>query len=160
MPIETISPEQYAIERAICDKANAYVERVCAAPARNYLTAEEAKDPDYAACNNDMRGRVEQFEILRDLPETIVAYMTLEREESQRTNIEACKRWTVSTWSGHKLGFANETSRWKTPNSFMSSHMSQFMATIGGRTYTGRCGGSGMAITLKETAASKRKRGV
>jgi hypothetical protein len=48
----------YEAERAICDKAEAYAERIMSEGGkyrlRGYLTKEEAAHPDYAACNNDM----------------------------------------------------------------------------------------------------------
>jgi len=77
MPIETIDPETYRKEKAICDAAAEYARQVMVTRGKrcNYLTAEEAAAPVYAACTNEMRGRVEQYEILRDLPETIVAYI-------------------------------------------------------------------------------------
>lgn len=158
MTPQTISPERYAKERAICDRAAAYAESIMREGkperARNYLTAEEAKHPDYIACDNAMRGRVEQYEILRDLPETIFAYIG---QPLCETNYRACVPYPVTTWTGDRLGTANETARWPI-NSYVSSTMHQYRATIGGREYTGRGPGVGMHIRLNETAASKRAR--
>ena len=146
-----LTPKQYAIERAICDTAEAYRARV--AVGRNWLSAEEAAHPDYAACNNDMRGRVEQFELLRDLPERIVAY--LGTPPAGQLDPHA---FPVTTWTGNPLGVARRGwTSWRPPNSHIAN-MAQYYATIGGREYTGRGQGSGMCIALKETAASKRKR--
>ncbi|WP_425962617.1 hypothetical protein [Rhizobium nepotum] len=64
-----LSAAQYEIERAICNKAAAYAEQFKQANGWTVIPAEAVKHPDYAECDNDMRGRVEQFEILRDLPE-------------------------------------------------------------------------------------------
>lgn len=163
MHIETIDAATYVIERAKCDKAAAYAESVmCEGGSkrqRNYLTADEATHPDYAACSNAMRGRVEQFEILRDLPETIFAYMRLPGGQRDfATNYRQCQPHEVVTWTGDILGRAFETARWRVPNSFVSTHMHQYRATIGGREYTGRGPGVGMYVRLKETAASKRRR--
>ena len=144
MPIETIDAETYARERAICDAAAAYVERVCAAPARNYLTAEEAAAPIYAACDNDMRGRVEQYEILRDLPETIVAYIgSMNAGSDMPRGSGRGATYPVTVWTGLPIGYATRGSTWRTPGSYVSSTMSQFYATIGGREYTGRGAGEG-----------------
>lgn len=143
---------QYTIERAICDKAAAYADSVMAGK-RHYLTAEEAQHPDYSACDNDMRGRVEQFEILTTPPESFVAYMG--KADTQSTNYAACRPWPVTTWTGHKLGFAYCGAKWRV-NSYLGSHMHQFTARVAGREYTGRGLGEGMAVVFRETAASKR----
>lgn len=146
-----LSIEQYEIERAICDKAAAYAESVMAEGGskrkRNYLTADECKHPDYAACDNDMRGRVEQFEILRDLPERLTAYIG-ERVTPSRHH--------VTVWTGLPIGgctlVEHSGGRWRFDRTY------QCYATIAGREYTGRTQGVGMYVNLKETAASKRKR--
>ena len=147
MPITTISPETYAAERAIVDRADAYWQRI--APGRNSLTAEEAAHPDYAACTNDMRGRVQQFEILRDLPERFTAYVGDVASPGVRY---------VTVWTGLPVGTCRLGAGWKA-NSYTGSRMYQIEAHIGGRTYTGRCWGWGMMVNLRETAASKRRRG-
>lgn len=152
-----LTPEQYAIERAICDKAAAYAESVmCDASGkrvRNYMTAAECTHPDYAACNNDMRGRVEQFELLRDLPARFVAYLGTPHAGQLGPHA-----MPVTTWTGNPLGTARRGwTSWRPPNSHCAS-MSQYYATIGGREYTGRSQGAGMCIALRETAASKRAR--
>lgn len=143
-----LSPEQYEIERAICDKASAFW-KANATFSRNGWSSmgpELAAHPDYAACSNDMRGRVEQFEILRDLPEVICAYVSSDAR-------------SVTVWTGLPIGTCRAVSSWPTPRSCIGSRMYQFHATIGGRDYTGRGYGEGMCIALRETAASKRKRG-
>lgn len=139
MKIELITPEQYAIERAICDKAEAYAEAIMTEGGtkrrRNYLTAEEAAHPDYAACNNDMRGRVEQYELLRDRPDKFTAY------------ISSCE--TMATvWTGLPLGRATVTASWKPGRS--RDVMKQFVVWMGGNRYIGRGFGSGMYINLRK----------
>lgn len=146
-----LTPEQYAIERAICDKAEAYyatATRLKRGKACNYLTAQECTHPDYAACDNDMRGRVEQYEILTEMPHTIVAYLGKQ---------DIFGIWPVTVWTGVDIGRARETSSWRV-NSYVGSRMYQFEARIAGRTYTGRGFGDGMCIVLRETAKSKRER--
>ncbi len=155
MPIPpTLSPEQYAIERAACDAANAAWQRITGGK-RNYITAEEAQDPAYAACDNAMRGRVEQFEILTNPPESFVAYMG--EPDRQATNYVACRPWPVTTWTGNRLGYARCTAKWRV-RSWTGSHMHQFRAQIAEREYTGRGFGEGMCVVFRETAESKRKR--
>lgn len=140
--IETIDAATYAVERAICDKAAAYADSITAGK-RNYLTKEEAAHPDYSACDNEMRGRVEQYEILRDLPESFVAYISGGR---------------IAVWTGRPLSTQlYAASSWRV-NSCYGSTMTQYYAWIGGRQYTGRGLGEGMCIRLKETAESRRKR--
>lgn len=53
----------YRRERAICDKASAYwvANAGYAKNGWSSLSAEKAAHPDYAACDNEMRGRVEQW---------------------------------------------------------------------------------------------------
>lgn len=86
-----IDAATYAIERAICDKAEAYARATMLRDGKqtNYLTAEEAKHPDYAACDNAMRGRVELFELHRDKPAAFSAYVVGGK---------------VTTWMGDVVG--------------------------------------------------------
>jgi hypothetical protein len=111
---------------------------------RNYLTAEECMHPDYAACNNEMRGRVEQYEILSDPPAQLSAYVSSTGEH-------------VTTWTGDILGRCTLGRGWRV-HSYVGSRMYQATAWINGREYTGRTFGSGMFVNLRETAASKRRR--
>ena len=141
-----IDAATYTIERAICDKATAYAHATMAArgPRCNFLTKEEAAHPDYAACDNAMRGRVEQYELLTNPPERFVAYVSSDGA-------------SITTWAGDRLGSCWLGSGWSV-NSYVSSRMYQVHATINGRTYTGRSAGRGMYASLRETAASKRAR--
>lgn len=154
-----LSPEQYAIERAICDKAEATLRALWPQWAKGgAIPAVVTQHPDYLACNNDMRGRVEQFEILRDLPDVIFAYISLPGNSRDfATNCRGAQPHCVTVWTGLKIGHAYETGRWSI-GGFLSSTMHQYRATIGGREYTGRGPGVGMYVRLRETAASKRKR--
>lgn len=159
MTIETISAEQYAIERAICDKAAEYAERVLCeggeSRKRHCLTAEEMQHPDYAACNNDMQGRVEQYELLNNPPEVIFAYVgapaplrnTLDSEQ------HAGRIYPITVWTGHVIGNATRGNGWR--QGYDTFH--QYYARIAGREYTGRSTGPGMWIKLRETAESKRR---
>lgn len=147
MAIEVISAEQYAIERALCDKANAYIERVTQGK-RNSISAVEATHPDYAACDNDMRGRIEQYELFRDAPSVIVAYIDVRHPGSSNC-------YAVTVWPCLPIGHAYETARWRV-NSFIGTYMHQYRMTFQGKRYTGRGFGTGMAIVFRETAASKR----
>jgi hypothetical protein len=147
MAIETIDAATYAVEKAICDKAAAFWKANATYSKGGWSTLDKelAKHPDYAACSNEMRGRVEQFEILRDLPDVIHGYVSSDEK-------------AVTVWTGLPLStqlYAGKS--WKTSGSYVSSTMTQYYAWIGGKQYTGRSGGSGMFIRLKETAESKRR---
>lgn len=150
--IRTIDPATYASLAPKVAANQAFMAKY------SHCRGNEPEPTPHPTIGNTEAGQVEQFEILRDLPETIVAYMSLSREARESTNYAPCRRWDVTTWTGLPIGFAYETSKWRTPRSFVSLTMSQFTATIGGRQYTGRGAGDGMSIVLRETAASKRKR--
>lgn len=148
-----ISAEQYAIERAICDKAQEYWKNNATYSKSGWssLPAELAAHPDYTACDNAMRGRVEQYEILRDLPDVILAYIGEPRGNGIGLS------YPVTVWTGLEIGTATRGAKWRV-NSCIGTHMAQFYARIGGREYTGRGFGAGMCIKLRETAESKRSR--
>jgi hypothetical protein len=158
MPIApTLSPERYAIERAICDKAHETMRANWPGYARGGAIPDAVTShPDWQACDNEMRGRVEQYELLTAPPETIFAYMG--EPDARACNYESAQPWPVTAWTGHRLGTAFARAKWKTPGSFVSSHMYQFSARIAGRDYTGRGPGAGMYVRLRETAKSKRAR--
>lgn len=145
MTIETIDRATYEHERAICDRATAVLESLWVDHAKGgAIPAVVTSHPDWKACDNEMRGRVEQFELLNDPPECFVAYID--------------KDHAATTWTGLKLSTRGVcTGMWRV-NSWMGSHMAQYRFIIAGREYTGRGFGEGMYIRLKETAASKRKR--
>lgn len=147
-----IDTATYATERAICDKAQAYADKIMgvriqngvAKRQRNFLTAEEAAHPDYAACDNAMRGRVEQYELLTNTPERFGAYVSSDGKH-------------VTTWTGDILGTCYLGAGWRS-NSWIGPRQYQATAWINGREFTGRTFGAGTFIGLRETAASARKR--
>lgn len=156
-----LTTEQYATERAICDRARAYADsimRPTGGKTRNYLTAEEALHPDYAACDNAMRGRVEKYEILTNPSERLLAYIGKRRANGMGVDREIGASYPVTTWTGDVIGSATVGASWRV-HSYVGSRMFQFHAHIAGREYTGRGFGEGMCVSLRETAASKRKRG-
>jgi hypothetical protein len=140
--------QDYINEAAICARAARYAESVMceggASRKRNYLTEDEAAHPDYAACDNDMRGRVEFYELMRDKPEQFFAYVSSDGKN-------------ITTWTGLFLGTVSLGAGWHV-NSYISNRMYQVTARVFGRTYTGRTMGAGMCANLRETAQSKRDR--
>lgn len=113
----------YQRERAICDKAEAYA-RATMAGKRNYLTPEECAHPDYSACNNDMRGRVEAYELQRDKPDAFSAYVTEKAE--------------VTAWPGNVLGAIRQRGRWVRSGFGGAKWRPVVFRAVWGRTYYGR----------------------
>lgn len=129
----------YDRERAICDNADAYW-RAHATFGRSgsSLSAELAKHPDYAACDNAMRGRVQAFEIRRDMPERFTAYVSGDGTH-------------ITTWPGDVLGVCTLGRGWRV-RSWIGSRMYQAYARVNGVLYTGRTFGGGMYINLRRCA--------
>lgn len=154
----TLSPEQYAQARAIVDRAAAYWKAHATFDRSGWssMSAELAAHPDYAACSNEIRGQVEQFELLRDMPEKFTAYIGQPARNGMGCDRIVGQTYPVTVWTGERLGNA-------TRGAFIRSNqygerMYQFYARINGRDYTGRSYGPGMYISLRETADSKRNR--
>ena len=58
----------------------------------------------------------------------------------------------LTDFQGKKIGTYRVASKWKTPKSYVSSHMFQIDARVGGVIYTGRSAGSGMLFKGKRKA--------
>ena len=106
------------------------------------------------------------FKFPRDGAGRLVAYVgkpvnlgtAFEQSRGYTLGGEATSRREVTTWMGDVLGTCTLGTGWRV-NSYVGSRMYQIHARIAGREYTGRGFGEGMAVVLRETAASKRKRG-
>lgn len=133
----TYTQQTYDREREIVDKADAYARATMATrgPRCNYLTKEEAAAPVYAMCSNDMRGRVEQFELLRDRPDKFCAYLS---DDGRK----------VVCWPGNVLGSAVTLSS-RRIGGWVSGRYYYGRATIGGREYAWLGHGAGMLCRLK-----------
>jgi hypothetical protein len=103
------------------------------------IPADAKRPAEIAAVDNEMRGRVEQYELLTELPERISAYIGSDGR-------------SVTVWTGLPLGSAYCSGR------IGRGPLFGYYATISGRQYYGRGQGSGMFINLRETAESRRKR--
>ena len=144
-----ISPEQYAIERAICDKAENFAEQF-----RNHngwivIPSDAAKHPDYAACDNDMRARVEEFEFFRDMPERYGAYIATDTE-TRRCPGEG--EWIKLTlWTGVQIGKGMIVSSWCQGATRMFSGWVRARNPVTGewREYAWRGQGVGMYASLR-----------
>jgi hypothetical protein len=126
-----LTPEQHAIERAICDRAEAYARRTMASHGLRCcsISAEEAKHPDYAACNNAMRGRVEFFELHRDKPEAVSLYVSGGGHHIGKP--------IITTWVGHRVDTKVTTGPWQRNNMGARWRLVRMTAAWGGE-YSGR----------------------
>lgn len=157
MSIPTIDHDTYVREKEICDKADAYWKANADydRSGASLMSAEKAQHPDYAACDNAMRSRVEQYEILNDPPSRLVAYVGDPNRDGMGRDRVVGQTCPITTWAGDLIGFATVRSSWRV-RSFIGTHMHQYYARVAGREYTGRGFGVGMSVMLRETAASKR----
>lgn len=149
----TYTPEQYATERAIVDAAQAYAESImCDANGkrvRNYLSKEEAAAPVYAACDNAMRGRVEHFEIMRDLPDSFVAYVSSDSSDAIGGTVQ------IGVWTGNPLGRGTVCTIGKRRSQY-GERQRYGRATIGGKEYRWQGQGRGMYCTLRAVKGAAR----
>lgn len=96
-----LSPAEYEAAKVICDRAEAYAQQFVKPNGWIILTAEQAAEPIYAACTNELRGAVEEFELCCDRPDRFVAY-------------EA--GFTVATWTGIEVGKIILRTQWYRDN--------------------------------------------
>lgn len=151
-----LSAAEYAAKRATIDAAQRMTEKMWPEWRKGgVVPAELCATAEYKAATNEVRGEVEQYELLRDLPETIVAYVGKGKGNGMGCDRVLGQTYPVTVWTGLELGNATKGASWRV-NSYMGTHMHQFYARIGGREYTGRSMGEGMCIVLRETAQSKR----
>jgi hypothetical protein len=124
------------------------------------MSSELCAHPDYAACDNAMRGRVEQYEILTNPPERLSAYVGEPLGDGAPLDKFGDRsRRSLTVWTGDQIGAIFLGKGWRS-TSYIGSRMYQAHATIAGRRYTGRTFGEGMLVNLRETAASRRARNV
>lgn len=157
-----IDAKTYAREKAAVDAAKETFRRLAPVVYEKggVIPLEVTESPEWRAVDNDMRGRVEQYEILTNPPERLTAYVgNPTREQKDATNIAAARRHPVTVWTGLPIGTCYLGSGWRV-DSYVGTRMYQAHATIAGREYTGRTFGPGMYINLRETAASKRARAI
>ena len=129
----------YDRERAICSAAETYARETMAKRGKRcyWISAEEAAAPVYAACDNAMRGRVEQFELLRDLPDRFCAYLASGAGDGIGARIP------VQVWTGEALGIATVRTIAKRGNQY-GEKQRYGRAIIGGKLYQWQGQGAGM----------------
>lgn len=155
--ITTISKEQYDIERKLVNRANALVKDMAPLIHENggAIPDAVANHPYYKMVDNDMRGRVEQFELHNMTPIEFVAYLGEPEKNGMGVDRVIAQTYPVTVWTGLPIGNATKGSTWGVRSAF-GTHMSQYYARVNGREFTGRGFGVGMAIVFRETAESKR----
>lgn len=137
------SKADYDRERAICDAAQAYWQaNATYGKQGSSMSAELAAAPVYAACDNAMRGRIEQFEILRDLPNKFYAYLENGKPDGQGA------RLNVTVWTGDILGIAvvHTVSKYRPQ---YSERQRYGRALIGGKLYRWQGQGAGMYANFR-----------
>lgn len=129
----------YQRERAIVDKAQAYwnANAEYSRGGWSRMSAEKCAHPDYAACDNAVRGRVEAFELQRDKPDVFTAYISSDGQ-------------SATTWPGDVIGRAECTGNYRGRN---YSRVFCWRVTAFGREYYGRNSGRGMVINLRARKA-------
>lgn len=142
---------QYRRERKLIDALNAWL-----GDRNSYHPSELPRR--LRQVDNAMRSRVERFELYRDKPEKIVAYIGQPNRNGMGLDRVFGQSYPVTVWTGEPIGFATLGTSWRKYGSHWGTHMHQFYARIDDREYTGRNMGAGMAIVLRETAESKRAR--
>ena len=92
-----LTDTEYTAARAIVDKAQTYWETHATYGKGGFssMSAELASHPDYAACTNDMRGDVEEYELHRDKPERFTAYVVPDSEPGT---------YKLTLWPGQRIG--------------------------------------------------------
>lgn len=134
-------PAQYRKERALVDAEWQWTKAAMAenGPRANYVSAEQSKRKPkrLQQVDNEMRGRVEQFELLRDLPDRFTAYLESDKPDGEGS------RLAVTCWPGNPLGFAvvHTVARRR---SWVSDAQRYGRAWINGRQYAWQGPGAGM----------------
>ena len=152
-----LSKAEYNEARALCDAAHKAMRDNWPQWENGGAVPESVTShPDYLACTNEIRGKVEQCEILTNTPEAIFAYIGAPMGNGMGCDRIVGQTYPVTVWTGDKIGIATKGATWRAGP--YGDELSQFYARINGREFTGRGQGQGMCIKLKETAESKRKR--
>lgn len=89
--------------------------------------------------------------------ESFVAYVGRNRRDGMGVDRIVGSTHELTDWHGAAIGTCTLGQSWPV-RSYVGSRMYQIYAWREGREYTGRGFGEGMAVVLRETAASKRKR--
>jgi hypothetical protein len=129
----------YQLERRLVDLDSEWSEQFRQPNGWTVIPADAQRPDAIAMVDNDMRGRVEQFELLNEAPERFTAYIGSDGR-------------SVTVWTGLKLGTAWTTSSWRGPN---GTKLFAYRAKIAGREYYGRSQGSGMYINLTRAKESR-----
>ena len=89
------------------------------------------------------------------MSEKILAYVGKNNKNGMGVDRIVGSTHDLTDFRGNKIGKCTLPRSWRV-NSYVGSHMYQIYAWTNGKEYTGRGFGQGMAVILRETAASKR----
>lgn len=99
-----ITAEQAADIRRRADNERAHFQRITGGK-RNYLTAEEvATRTADETVSNEEKGKLEQFEVWRDLPERLFVYVKESDPQPRRCAGEG-PQIVATVWTGEPLGY-------------------------------------------------------
>jgi hypothetical protein len=142
--LHLITPRQARALRARQDRNAAWSAQFVKSNGWTVITAAEQKTcPRDARITNEERGRLEQFEIYRDKPAKLFAYVSFhEREiasvfkdEARRSrDVRPYDQACVSVWTGARLG-AGQVNRVYRSN--FGDRRASIQVTIAGETYSG-----------------------
>lgn len=142
---------QYRRERKLIDAEKQW--RTAAmlenGPRANFTTAEQEKRKPrrLRAVDNDMRGRVEQHEILRDLPDKFCAYLQNGLPDGRGSSLP------VTVWTGQEIGRATVYTVGARRGRFGDCQR-YGRARIGGKLYAWQGPGAGMYAIFRAIKGS------
>lgn len=131
-----LTQKQYAAERAIVDAAETYAREIMRGGKRTFLTPDEAANPLYAACDNAMRGRVEQYDVLTTCPDRVFAYVSFETYDGAPRvgDPKRGDRAKVRVWTGLDIGEGLVENVWRAGR---GDRRAALRITIAGARYVG-----------------------
>lgn len=159
MKIETVTEAEYIRLLEIVKKSDALLREKAPHVFEHggVIPDSVAEDKAFAAATNEVKGKVEQYELYHNTPDTFVAYIGKPNLNGVGIDRKLGQSYSVTVWTGLPIGIATKGSTWRVNSSF-GSEMHQFYARVNGRDFTGRGFGEGMAVKFRETAESFAKR--
>jgi hypothetical protein len=131
-----IDESTYREERRLCDLDQEWSRQFIQPNGWTVIPADAKRPAEIAGVDNDMRGRVEQYELLNEKPDRVFCYVRVKPNEGTagRSAIFAGQELTLTVWTGLEIGRGRIFRVW-TDN--FGGRRAAFRATIGGRKYSG-----------------------
>lgn len=126
MAIEMLSPEEFATLAPKVDANQAFMRA-------NNGNGKGPKDRPFPDIGNDETGKVEQYRLRTEQPDSFGAYLSGDGQ-------------SVTTWTGDKLGSVYNLTE--------TRHNAYFRFIMAGKPYQGRGGGRGMHCGCKATKSA------